>query len=453
MQNNHLSDPEFKDSTFKNSPLEQIPKDWATHPLGSITRIRRGASPRPIDSPIWFSGNGPGWVRISDVTRSKDRLRETEQHLSPLGASKSVAVHPGQVIMSIAATIGEPIILDIEACIHDGFVVFDQYEQYLTADFLVHSLRFSQGYFRSQGQTGTQANLNTGIVKRHLINLPSLPEQHRIAEILDLVDAAIQQTDALIAKLKLMKAGLMHDLLTRGLDEQGHLRDPRTHPEQFKDSPLGRIPRGWEVALLGDVIFRGGGFIQTGPFGSQLHAHEYTQEGIPIIMPQDIQDSGISEQQIARIPLAKANILARHRVELNDVVFARRGDLSRCTAIRSSEVGWLCGTGCLLLRPRGAEIDSRWLAAMYRHDHSQRQILARAVGSTMVNLNTSLLATLIIAKPSYAEQMAMIEIMEAHDVRLHAEEAYYDKLKQLKKGLMHDLLTGRVRVQAVEAAQ
>ena len=355
--------------------------------------------------------------------------------------------------MSIAATIGEPIILDIEACIHDGFVVFDQYDQHLSDDFLVHFLRFSQGYFRSQGQTGTQANLNTGIVKRHLISLPPLPEQRRIAEVLDTVDAAIQQTEALIAKVKLMKAGLLHDLLTRGLDEHGQLRDPGAHPEQFKDSPLGRIPREWEITKLGEVIFRGGGFIQTGPFGSQLHAHEYTQEGMPVIMPQDIHDDGISEQQIARIPLAKANILARHCVEVNDVVFARRGDLSRCAAIGASEVGWLCGTGCLLLRARGAEVNSRWLADMYRHNHSQRQILARAVGSTMVNLNTSLLVNLIIAKPSYTEQKAIVEKIDAHDARIRAEEAYCDKLKQMKKGLMRDLLTGRVRVQAGEAAQ
>ena len=76
---------------------------------------------------------------------------------------------------------------------------------------------------------------------------PTVEEQRRIADILDAADAAIRQTEAVIAKLRQMKAGLLHDLLTRGLDEQGRLRDPAAHPEQFKDSPLGRIPKEWEI--------------------------------------------------------------------------------------------------------------------------------------------------------------------------------------------------------------
>ncbi len=74
--------------------------------------------------------------------------------------------------------------------------------------------------------------------------LPPLPEQRRIAEILDTLDEAIRKTEQVIAKLQQMKQGLLHDLLTRGIDDNGELRDPERHPEQFKDSPLGRIPRG-----------------------------------------------------------------------------------------------------------------------------------------------------------------------------------------------------------------
>ncbi len=209
-----LRDPIGRPEQFKDSPLGRIPKEWEVRSLGTMARIRRGASPRPIDSPVWFSDNGPGWVRIADVTRSKDHLRETEQHLSPLGVSKSVPVHPGQVIMSIAATIGEPIILDIEACIHDGFVVLDEYERFLTANFLVHYLRFRQGYFRNQGQTGTQANLNTGIVKSNLLGVPPLIEQQSIAAILDNHDVNIRAEEAYCDKLKQLKQGLMRDLLT-----------------------------------------------------------------------------------------------------------------------------------------------------------------------------------------------------------------------------------------------
>jgi type I restriction enzyme S subunit len=282
--------------------------------------------------------------------------------------------------------------------------------------------------------------------------IPLLPlyEQRRIAEILDTADLAIRETETLIFKLEQMKTGLMHDLLTRGLDERDQLRDPDAHPEQFKDSPLGRIPREWEYTDLGSVVLRGGGVLQTGPFGSQLHAHEYVDEGVPVIMPQDIQNGEIGDEHIARIPEDKARSLSKYRLKVSDVIFSRRGDLERCAAIREREGGWICGTGCLLVRAPRSQLDSRWLAAIYQHDSSQRQIAARAVGTTMVNLNTSLLASLQIAKPDIVEQHHIAEILDAHDARIRAEEAYRDKLKLQKKGLMDDLLTGRVRVKEAQ---
>ena len=80
---------------------------------------------------------------------------------------------------------------------------------------------------------------------------PNRAEQSRIAAVLDTVDEAITKTETVIAKLKQVRAGLLHDLLTRGLDENGQLRDPIAHPEQFQDSPIGRIPREWELTRLG----------------------------------------------------------------------------------------------------------------------------------------------------------------------------------------------------------
>src|SRR5208337_5618771 len=88
-----------------------------------FAKVRRGASPRPIDDPKWFGGE-TGCVRIVDVTRSGRYLRSTEQYLSPIGVSRSVRVDKGDLIMSICATIGRPVIIDMPACIHDGFVQF-----------------------------------------------------------------------------------------------------------------------------------------------------------------------------------------------------------------------------------------------------------------------------------------------------------------------------------------
>lgn len=181
--------------------------------LGKKAGIRRGASPRPIDSPRWFSNTGRGWVRISDVTRTNRFLAVTEQKLSLAGEACSVAVDPGQVIMSICATVGEPRMVTEPVCIHDGFVVFDRHPE-LDSRYLRHLLVRSRPWFLARGQIGTQSNLNTGLVGSLPIAPPSIDEQELIADTIDYAYAAVDMEVAEAAKLRLQKQGLTRDLLT-----------------------------------------------------------------------------------------------------------------------------------------------------------------------------------------------------------------------------------------------
>lgn len=187
--------------------------EWEVRTLGDLASIQRGASPRPIDSPIWFDDNSTvGWVRISDVTRSGMFLRETSQWLSVLGIRHSRPVSRGSLIMSICATVGRPIITEIEACIHDGFVVFDN----LRADkyFMYYILKSIEGDWARHGQTGSQMNLNTGLINRTEIRLPPIEEQTAIATILSDIDTEIAALEARLAKARQIKQGMMQELLT-----------------------------------------------------------------------------------------------------------------------------------------------------------------------------------------------------------------------------------------------
>lgn len=199
---------------FKQSPLGAIPADWKAEALGSIARIRRGASPRPIDDPRWFADSGPGWVRISDVTRSVRYLTTTEQRLSFDGAARSVRVYPGQVLMSIAATVGLSILCGMHACIHDGFVVFDQHEDHVVPEFLSLLLNFNRARIVLAGQTGTQANINTKIAGQIVVALPPLDEQKRILQRLAECDAALDAEMSMLQTLERVRVGISHDLLT-----------------------------------------------------------------------------------------------------------------------------------------------------------------------------------------------------------------------------------------------
>ncbi|MFU8479824.1 restriction endonuclease subunit S [Pseudomonas aeruginosa] len=295
---------------------------------------------------------------------------------------------------------------------------------------------------------------------KHLSELevfcPGFPEQSKIAKVLDVVDTAIHETGAIISKLKAVKQGLLHDLLTRGIATSGELRPPQAEaPQLYKQSPLGWIPKEWEEVTLGEIARRSGGFLQTGPFGSQLHAHEYVLDGIPVIMPQDMVNGELSVESIARINQRKATALSRHRVQPNDLVFSRRGDLSRCVAIEEEHLGWLCGTGCLLARLPAHEVNGYWLALVYTQPGVQTQVMGRAVGSTMANLNTAILAAITIARPPVTEQNEIAKRLKSLNKRIRFEEEELEKRRFEKTGLMDDLLTGRVRVTALlaEAAQ
>lgn len=203
-----------KTHNFKDSPLGRIPEEWKVVELGEVAKIKRGASPRPIDNPIYFSENGRGWIRIQDVSSSYKYLTGTFQYLSKIGEQKSVSIEPGELIMSICATIGKPIILKIPACIHDGFVAFKDLSNEVDTEFLYYCLDFREKEIREMRQIGTQGNLNSKLVALFKVIEPPLPEQCRIAGVLSQIDETIEKEHKYKEKLERIKQGLMEDLLT-----------------------------------------------------------------------------------------------------------------------------------------------------------------------------------------------------------------------------------------------
>ncbi len=319
----------------------------------------------------------------------------------------------------------------------------------VTADFAAFVVRseavFSEAIRTEEGTKMPRCSWQS--LRKINVFYPQQRAQRRIAEILSTLDEAIEQTEALIAKHQQIKAGLMHDLFTRGVTPDGHLRPTREQaPDRYKESPLGWIPKEWEVERLGDILRRCGGYLQTGPFGSQLHAHEYQFDGVPVVMPQDINDGLIGTEQIARIHEGRAEELARHRMQLGDIVIARRGDLSRAAAISISEQGWICGTGCFLLRLGQSALRPDYAAYVYRQDFLQRQIAGTAVGTTMPSLNNTVMEALLFPFCDEDEQVRIVERIKGvgQDIRALSEGLFSNR--QIKHGLMHDLLSGRVRV-------
>lgn len=207
------------DVPLKDSGVEwigQVPEHWEILSIKRLSQVKRGASPRPIDNPKYFDDDGEyAWVRISDVTASNMYLLETTQKLSNLGKSYSVPLMPGSLFLSIAGSVGKPIITKIKVCIHDGFVYFPEYKQ--NTKFLYYIFYSEQPYI-GLGKMGTQLNLNTDTVGAIKIPIPPLCEQQQIADYLDAQTAKIDQAIALktahIEKLKEYKSVLINDVVT-----------------------------------------------------------------------------------------------------------------------------------------------------------------------------------------------------------------------------------------------
>ncbi len=150
-----------------------LPKGWDVQELGEVTKIRRGASPRPMGNPKYFGGNIP-WIRISDIHRNGKFLKRTDDHVTEEGAKKSVYLKSGSLIMAMAASIGTPCFLAVDGCIHDGFVVFEDLSPKLDKEFLYYFIVAFKNQFTNLAPEGTQKNLNTGIIKSVKIPLPPL---------------------------------------------------------------------------------------------------------------------------------------------------------------------------------------------------------------------------------------------------------------------------------------
>jgi type I restriction enzyme S subunit len=310
----------------------------------------------------------------------------------------------------------------------------------LCGRYFLHFFRssFFKGEVKKYMKGSAQPGLNLADVEKMIVAFPAdQAECLSIADNLDNLDTAIRETEALIDKLKSVKQGLLHDLLTRGIDANGQLRPPQSdEPQLYKESPLGLIPREWELQELGDLaeVSRGkfthrprndpaffGGeypFIQTGDVA-------LAQGGYISSYSQTLSERGISVSQEFPIGTIAITIAAN---------IADTAVLARPMFFPDSVVG-------AVVAP---EHNIRFVELSIRR--AKRALNARAPQSAQKNINLQDLRPLLIAMPSRSEQDSIAARYDALQARLEAEQIAVKKLLQEKSGLMDDLLTGRVRV-------
>lgn len=171
----------------------------------------------------------------------------------------------------------------------------------------------------------------------------------------------------------------------------------------------------WSKATLGQIADEVGGSIQTGPFGSQLHQSDYQSYGIPVVMPQNIVNDKITEDSIAYVDDVMVHKLSRHVLQVGDIVYPRRGELNKRAIITERESGWLCGTGCVKISLPNSHLVPSFLFYYLKQSQVVKWIENKAVGSTMLNLNTGILRSLEVQYPNYQTQQRIAAILSSYD--------------------------------------
>ncbi|MXV05542.1 MULTISPECIES: restriction endonuclease subunit S [unclassified Xanthomonas] len=269
---------------------------------------------------------------------------------------------------------------------------------------------------------------------------PSLNEQEMIGSVVDTLDTAIHETEALIAKLKAVKQGLLHDLLTRGIDANGELRPPQSEaPHLYKPSPLGLIPNAWNVEPLSrytasEITY---GIVQAGP---------HIPGGVPYIRTGDMSGDSLIRETMLCTSRRIANSYMRSKVRAGEVVMAIRATVGRVLPVPDDLDGANLTQGTARISP-SIDADGVFLLWALRHTRALKAINLEVKGTTFAEITLNALRRIPLAAPlELEEQIEIGRRLNAIDRSIMFECEILAKRRAQKFGLMNDLLTGRVRV-------
>lgn len=423
---------------YKDSGVEwlgEIPEHWQSLKIKRLTAIKRGASPRPIDDPKYFDDDGEyAWVRIADVTASERYLETTTQKVSQLGKSFSVPLEPGKLFLSIAGSVGKPIITKIKCCIHDGFVYFPDLK--VNEEFIYYIFNSGQPYL-GLGKLGTQLNLNTETVGAITIGLPPLDEQETIAQFLDhktkQIDDLIAKKETLIEKLDEKRTALISHAVTKGLNPSVPMKDSGIEW-------LGEIPKYWKR-----IPFRWCCYITEG----QVDPTQPNFKVLPLIAPNHI------ESQTGKL-IAKES--AEDQGAISGKYFYKSGTLlyskirpALVKACISDEDG-LCSADMYPIKTADNLSNEFMLYQILSKNFTQLAILV-SDRVAMPKVNRETLGGFPIIVPPLKEQQKITEYLDKKTAVIDQQKAKIkeaiERLKEYRTALITNAVTGKIDVRQV----
>jgi type I restriction enzyme S subunit len=384
-----------------------VPNGWKQKSFKDILKLDRGSSPRPIVNFMTDSDDGVNWIKIGDTKGEAAFINSTKEKITKEGAKKSREVSKGEIILSNSMSYGKPYILNIDGYIHDGWFVIRNYEQNLDKGYLIQLLggEIVQRQYKRLAAGGVVTNISSELVYFVKVNLPPLPEQRKIAKILSTWDKAISTTERLIDNSKQQKKALMQQLLTGAHTQRKRLLDDSGKPFEGE----------WEEVKLGEISH-----ITTG--SSNREDSSLDGEYTFFDRSEDIRTSSryLFDSEAVIVPGEGQDFVPKH--------FEGKFDLHQRTyAIMNFD-------GCV----------GRFL--FYYIGYHRHYFLAQAVGSTVKSLRLPMFQKMPINLPNQLEQAKIASVLNNADREIKILQQQLADLKQEKKALMQQLLTGKRRV-------
>jgi type I restriction enzyme, S subunit len=348
----------------------------------------------------------------------------------------------GDTLISVRAPVGEVNRADQDYAIGRGLAALRA--KTLDPDFLYHAIQRWRWCLQRVAQ-GTTFDAITARHFEHLrVAVPSdINEQAAIARILDAADAAIERTRVAIELARQSRTSLLSDLLSNGVDDTGQVRNPDTDPRQFTRTALGLLPVAWRLSSVGAEFTLQTGFTLNESRQPRYNRRPYLRVANvqrDALLLDDVQELEATDEEFAPRTLAVDDLLV---VEGH----ADRMQIGRCARVTEEAAGLTFQNHLYRLRPSG-DVQPYFGCLWLNSTHAQRYWNARCATSSGLNtINQRMLKRLTIPVPSQPEQSLLAALIVSQRQHIEALVAKLRSQEQLKKSLMHDLLTGTVRVQ------
>ncbi|MEX6342443.1 restriction endonuclease subunit S [Staphylococcus arlettae] len=409
---------------IKNVPELRFPEfkeGWSKLKLGELAEIVRGSSPRPISDPRWFDINSDiGWLRISDVTEQNGKITKLEQKISKDGQKKTRVLHSKHLLLSIAASVGKPVINYVKTGVHDGFLIF--LKPLFDIEFMYQWLDAYRPKWKKYGQPGSQVNLNSELVKSQKIYMPHSVEQKKISDFFSKLDRQIELEEQKLAKLEEQKKGYMQKIFTQEL--------------KFKNSQLENIKWSYKTLEELNSFFTDGNYGESYPKSEDMSDKN---DGVAFLRGSNLKKGRITLEDANYISKKKHSELTTGHLFLDDIVIAVRGSLGAVGYVNENMVGNNINSQLAIIRTSNSLLYGKYLLYYLMSNQGKKELLSRVTGTALKQLPIKQIKQIKVPVPKLHEQHKIANFLSELDNLIDNQTEKIELLKERKKGFLQKM--------------